>query len=181
MIPELLLLASLGLAPPVERFCSVRLVSEPDGPGLPITGPLITPAELVRGTPAIVRASALRPGPVSAGDRPTMLFRVTEVLKGQDMPDSLIILGHPDERDQYNPGPVPYARGRDGRGSCHAYNYRIGAEYLLFLHPVPAGWTPYHSIFSPTNEQLRGPDDPWLLWVRERLQPGHAVRPATGP
>jgi hypothetical protein len=111
-----------------------------------------------------------------------MVFRVVEVLKGEQVPDSIDFAGYVHDADDYNPGPVPYVYRRNGDvgGSCYVYSYKPGAEYLLFLDRFDWGLTPYHSIFSPTNEQLRGPDDPWLRWVRDRIPPAGSrttVRP----
>jgi hypothetical protein len=45
--------------------------------------------------------------------------------------------------------------------------YRRGAEYLLLLTREQAGeLTPYWSPLAPTNEQVSGPDDPWIQWVK---------------
>ena len=57
-----------------------------------------------------------------------------------------------------------------------ALGYRRGAEYLLFLtraaqrgHGQPNDLTPYWSALAPTNEQLFGDDDPWLVWVVQQI------------
>jgi len=73
------------------------------------------------------------------------------------------------DQDEFNPQPVPYASVRPSglRGTCYATAYRRGAEYLLFMSRQPQGMlTPYWAPLMPTNEELHGPTDPWLLWVR---------------
>ncbi len=62
-------------------------------------------------------------------------FRVEEVLKGKNVPTSLILNGYLTDRDDYNDRPVPYDFVRKGGrdGSCFAYEYKQGAEFLLFL------------------------------------------------
>ena len=59
-------------------------------------------------------------------------------------------------------------------GPCFAYEYRLGAEYLFLLNRVDGSdvLTPYWIALGPTNEQIRGPEDPWVRWVREQLADG---------
>lgn len=47
----------------------------------------------------------------------------------------------------------------------------LGAEYLFLLNRVDRmdGLIPYWIALGPTNEQIRGADDPWVRWVREQL------------
>ncbi|HEX8117434.1 MAG TPA: hypothetical protein VF521_09185 [Pyrinomonadaceae bacterium] len=98
-------------------------------------------------------------------------FKVLETLKGEGVPDILDINGYLDDRDDYNDRPVPYDFVRPGgrAGSCIANSYRKGAEFLLFLKNRDGKLTPYWAALSPTNEQLRPADDPWLKWVRDAL------------
>jgi hypothetical protein len=174
------LLLALMIAPSPGPLCSVGSVREDGTPGPRISGPPTRAEELVRGTSVIVRATAVREvsRPGEQGSR--MVFRVVEVLKGEQVPDSIDFAGYVHDADDFNAGRVPYAHRRNGNvgGSCYVYSYKPGAEYLLFLEHFEWGLTPYHSIFSPTNEQLRGPDDPWLRWVRDRLPPDAGSRTA---
>jgi len=175
-----LLLLALTLASSPTPLCSVGSVGEDGTPGPRIYGPTETAESLVRGTPVIVRATAVREVSRRGEQMPRMVFRVVEVLKGGPVPDSIDFAGYAHDADDYNAGPVPYAYRRNGNvgGSCYAYSYKLGAEYLLFLGRFEWGLTPYHSIFSPTNEQLRGADDPWLKWVRDRIPPDAGSRTA---
>jgi len=104
---------------------------------------------------------------VSTGVR----FHVTEVLKGTLHDSILVLSGRFVRHDEFNSAPVPYRYARESamRGSCFTIEYRRGATYLLLLAPeegvLDIGWAP----LLPVNEQLRGPDDPWLHWVRSHL------------
>ena len=39
----------------------------------------------------------------------------------------------------------------------------------MFLKLSKGTMTPYWQSLAPTNEQVRGPDDPWVAWVRKEL------------
>jgi hypothetical protein len=70
--------------------------------------------------------------------------------------------------------PVPYSMSGDGV-SCNSDFYKPGAEYLLILFRTSSGAYSARSALAPLNEQLHGPDDPWLRWVREEV--GKLQRP----
>jgi hypothetical protein len=98
-------------------------------------------------------------------------FKVLEVLKGS-LKDSVIELpGKLVESDEYNSLPVPYRWARTSalQGSCVTHEYKRGARYLLMLSELGDGelvpWAP----LMPVNEQLSGPADPWLAWVRREI------------
>jgi mannose-6-phosphate isomerase-like protein (cupin superfamily) len=64
-------------------------------------------------------------------------------------------------------------------GSCWAFHYKDGAEFLLFLkrhdpnEEDSVEWgevTPYWASMAPTNEQLHSPDGAWLRWVKDYLK-----------
>jgi hypothetical protein len=128
----------------------------------------------------IVRATALDSVPWSApAGRPAspdrghsaVKFRIVETLRGRLPADSLVLPGILVSRDDFNAGAVPYrmVRSAGQRGDCFAREYRRGAQYLLLLRPGSPGPTPHWAPLAPLNEQLRGPDDPWLAWVRAHL------------
>jgi hypothetical protein len=82
----------------------------------------------------------------------------------------IILPGALSEGDDFNDQPVPYNFVRPGgrHGSCFAYYYRAGAEFLFMLKKQQTGeYTVYWYALGPVNEQLRSTDDPWLLWVRK--------------
>jgi hypothetical protein len=96
---------------------------------------------------------------------------VIEVLKGRRVTGSFAIRGYLDQRDDFNDHPSPYKYARPGSrgGPCHAYNYKRGAEYLLFLRNQHDVLTPYWAPSAAINEQVRSTDDPWIAWVRARI------------
>ncbi len=156
-------LAARPLASPVV-LCEIV----GDSPTDPATGA----ARLIAGATAIVRARV-----IETGDRAKSNVRLEtlEVLKAPasvTFPASLTVHGVIVANDDYNPGSVPYAQVRRAglRGTCVAEEYRAGAEYLLLLtHTSQNEWTPYWAPLMPTNEQIQGSDDPWMIWVRERI------------
>jgi hypothetical protein len=99
-------------------------------------------------------------------------FRVEEVLKGKNVPASLILNGYLTDRDDYNDRSVPYDFVRKGGrgGSCFAYEYKQGAEFLLFLTKQVGKYTLQPYALAPVNEQLRDKDDEWLIWVKNQVQ-----------
>jgi hypothetical protein len=139
----------------------------------------LTPAQLSTNADVIVRATALSYAKAPEGEYwttgmpdSTVEFRVDEVLKGEKVSSSLIINGYLKDKNDFNDRPVPYDFIRPGgrAGSCIANSYKEGAEFLLFLKKKEERLTPYWAALTPTNEQLRSSDDPWLKWVRDFLQ-----------
>ena len=135
----------------------------------------LSPDQLLTKSDVIVRATAINyrrmpDGPYHTTGIPDspIEFRVEEVLKGEDVPLTLVINGYLSDKDDFNDRPVPYnfVRGSGRRGSCYANDYKEGAPFLLFLKKSEAGLTPYWAALTPTNEQLSGADDEWLSWVR---------------
>jgi len=131
--------------------------------------PIRRVADRVDSAPRIVRVVA-----VSADARAhTVTFRALEWLKGRPTNgDTLSLPGVSVLLDDFNRRPVPYqlVRSAGTRGSCFANEYRVGGEYLLLLQDAPRSNALYPWPLGPVNEQLRGDDDPWLTWVRERLR-----------
>src|SRR5262249_53513429 len=129
---------------------------------------------------AVVRASAVEYVKAPVGDirelnvpsGVSIRFKVNEVVKGQDFPQELVINGYLTEFDDFNDRPVPYDFVRPGgrHGNCTAYEYKRGAEFLLFLKKSEGKLSPYWDALSPTNEQLHSKTDPWISWVKERLK-----------
>jgi len=171
--------AHAGRGPePAELFCSVEpRLEESDAAR---TRRIVRNAEVVVRAVAVGSATgrALKPW-----DGDTLAFAVREVLKGSGVPDTLRFYGVVADWDDFQDGPVPYFshRFRYAAGSCINAFYKLGAEYLLLLgrRPEIPGLSPYWQILAPTNEQLRGPDDPWLRWVKQRLAAPPANRART--
>lgn len=130
---------------------------------------MLKPAEqVVREAEVILRARAMAPPPwfrTGSG----VLFRVLEVIAGRYDRPYLSTTGTLEDYPRPAGRTPPYKEidcvGRvPGCGGCFAQRYREGTEYLLLLK----GGTPYWAALSPTNEEISGPDDPWLAWVRAR-------------
>ena len=108
---------------------------------------------------------------------PAVVFRPLETLRGTVPQARLIFPGTVVDRDDFNPGSVPYTLVRlaGQRGECEAKEYRLGAEYLFILRPSRRGsLTPHWRPQAPFNEQVRGTNDPWVEWVRTRVRRGSA-------
>jgi hypothetical protein len=148
-----------------------------------VTG-IATPTELLQRADVIIRARAERlsdqagQGGTLAGSRTQVLFTVLEVLKGPPMPSTIEFNGGLGGRDDPNDHAVPYTFVRPGgrSGNCFALEYRQGGEYLLVLAREPHvayaqgnRLTPYWAPLAATNEQVFGPGDPWLAWVKKQL------------
>lgn len=102
----------------------------------------------------------------------TVEFTIEETLKGENVPETIMLNGYLSDKDDYNDMEVPYkfVRPRGRAGSCFANTYKEGAQFLLFLKKTQDGYTPNISALGPTNEQLHGSDDAWLQWVRSYLK-----------
>ena len=143
------------------KGCSVVRVSQVD----PAT-------EVVQGSAVIVRAQAV--GYLAQPQKRISIirFRVSEVLRGQPLSE-LTLYGELVDSDDFNVGRVPYNSVRPGglSGTCYAWQYKAGAEYLLML-----SYSKSHELMlspfplEPVNEQLVSSKDPWLLWVRKQTK-----------
>lgn len=129
---------------------------------------------------AIVRATAVKyvkppVGEIRELNTPgnvEIQFDITQVIKGQDIPKTITLNGYLTNFDDFNDRPVPYDFVRPGgrHGNCVAYEYKQGAEFLLFLKNVEGKLTPYWDALSPVNEQLRSSEDAWVIWVQRHLR-----------
>jgi hypothetical protein len=164
-----LLLAALGAASPVKACL-----------GRPVTfSELFTADVVVRATAVNYVVSPADPTRVTTGvPDSTVEFKVEETLKGDGLDENLVLNGYLSEKDDFNENPVPYKFVRPGgrAGSCYANTYKQGAQFLLFLKKTAGGHTSNIMPLGPTNEQLRSETDPWLLWVRVRLNPCGKLR-----
>ena len=140
-------LVVLLLLAPIAWACSPRSID--------------TPQQLVQGATGIYHVRA-----TSALAGAHLRFKVLSVLKGSPksflrLPGSFVIEGDPND----HPAPYNFVRPGGRHGNCFATTYKQGQDYLLFLKDG----TPYWSPLAPTNEQLSGASDPWLLWVEAQL------------
>lgn len=94
-------------------------------------------------------------------------FSVLEVLKGAVSTKELILGGQADTYDGPNDHAPPYNFVRRGgrHGNCFAGDYKIGGKFLLFMQNGSATWAP----LAATNEEVSGPTDPWVWWVKGYL------------
>ena len=131
------------------------------------------PEELVRTADAVARVRVIGAAPASAelSSWPSGAVRleVFEVLSGGLPGSELVLPGRLHDYSSSARRPVPYdgvdcARA-GGCGGCFAYDYKLGAQYLLLLKQG----TPYWAALAPTNEEVSGPSDPWVAWVSQRL------------
>lgn len=137
--------------------------------------------EIVDSAHLIVLAQAVAPDqvPIPRGDSttwwPGVRFEILQTLRGP-VPEKLVLLGDTVSTDDYNPEPVPYriVRRSGQRGNCFAWEYRVGARYLLLLHQQRGALTARWWPLAPLNEQVRDEADPWVQWVRQRI--GNADR-----
>ena len=85
-------------------------------------------------------------------------------------------MGYLADEVAFNSGSVPCQSVRPAGGSCYAREYQPAGEYLFLFTRSGEHLTPCWRPLGPTNEQIRGDDDPWLTWVREHLaeDPGTA-------
>lgn len=137
--------------------------------------------QFVDSASVIVRARALPGDSVFAGGFWLLRFEVIERIRAPDSLTHLELQGFLVAGDDFNDGTVPYTMVRPSgrRGDCYAREYRAGAEYLLLLGVGHLGLTPQWKPLAPVNEQLRGDDDPWLIWVRNAAKrpPGSSTVP----
>jgi hypothetical protein len=155
------LMALLALTPAVGYTCDVVTIGHRK---------VNVAAEVVRKAAVIVRATASG-YVVPAGNRiGPIRFVVVEVVRGRAVPAELTLQGELVAQDDFNVDRSPYdiVRGNGLAGSCFAWQYRTGQQYLLMLKKKAGELTPDWYPLAPVNEQLHSPEDPWLLWVRAR-------------
>lgn len=142
--------------------------------------PRPSPQAVVSGAEMIVRATAVKYVKAPEGNLRQLNepgdteieFRVEEVLRGESVTSTIVLSGYLTESDDFNDRSVPYDFVRPGGrgGSCSAYEYKQGAEFLLFLKRIDGRLTIRWYALAPTNEQLHSADDAWLIWVKEQLK-----------
>jgi hypothetical protein len=126
---------------------------------------------IVRATvlgPSSDTGSVAEPAPFPEFLQP-LAFRVNTILKGS-APLTLLILGQLVPTHPTNEGPFPYDWPRHRGGTCWAFDYTVGREYLLVLRTTRGDrLTPYWASMTLANEQLRDSPDPWLSFVTDHL------------
>jgi hypothetical protein len=127
---------------------------------------------------AIVRVTAIGvadppPSQRRGRETKTIRFEVLEVLKGELPRATLLLTGRLVDHDDFNDHSPPHQLRPSGRsGSCYTDEYRAGREYLLLLKKSTEDvfWTTRWYPLGPVNEQLTGPEDAWLRWVRANVK-----------
>jgi len=135
--------------------------------------------DTVKHADVIVHATALEYAvPPNTRRTGSIRFGVTEVIRGKPLRE-LILEGELVDRVDFNQSPPPYQGARpNAGGSCWAWQYKTGAQYLLILEKErTGGLTLERYPLAPVNEQLHSEDDPWLLWVRTQAKAGGFLRP----
>jgi HEAT repeat protein len=154
-----LLAAALGLAFPAPMpACSL-------GPGY------LQPSnfELVRDTEAIVLAKAS--GVVREDGRVRrFVFDVLQVLKGPVVDKTLTLDGTDAWRGASDPADFSTCRPGAGTGGCIALDYKLDSQFLLFLIRDGKTWDVRMVPFARVNEEVSGPEAPWVEGVRRYLK-----------
>lgn len=133
----------------------------------------------------IIRATAVRyivapdpKKPATPVPESTIEFKTEERIWGVHVPETIALHGYLTDEDDFNEVPLPYRFVRPGGrgGICFANNYKKGAQFLLFVKrstfvTTNTGYSIDISALGPTNEQLRGPRDLWVMWVKAYLTP----------
>jgi hypothetical protein len=171
LILPIALTDSPGEAPPSGwHFCSIYP---------PIQFTVDRTRTLVHDASLIVHARAIGYADAPAGDsrpdRTYVAFEVLDVLHGELPSETLTFLGRLVDHDGFAENEPPYLTQQRGGGDCIVSTYRAGGEYLLLLGESRLSpLDPYWAFLAPTNEQVRGADDPWIRWVRDALAIRHA-------
>lgn len=134
-----------------------------------------TPQALISAADAIVLthvdegAKATLPG-----DHAIVSHKCAFVLKGSPCTKGSIleISGYIWDKDELVPGrEIPIRSARPSAdGQCVTMGYTANGWYLLMLKRRKGRLTPYWEALSPTNEQVSGINDPWVVWVTQEVK-----------
>jgi len=99
---------------------------------------------------------------------PEIKMTVLKVLKGNYSKKMIWVRGFTDQYEGPNDREVPYNLVRRGgrHGNCYAFDYKKNGQFLLIMKKGRVHWSP----LAPTNEQVSGPNDPWVVWVKQVLK-----------
>ena len=99
---------------------------------------------------------------------PEIRMTVLEVFKGSYSKESIWVRGFTDQYEGPNEGEVPYKLVRRGgrHGNCYAFDYKKNGQFLLIMKKGRVHWSP----LAPTNEEVSGPNDPWVVWVNQVMK-----------
>src|SRR5258708_776139 len=125
---------------------------------------------LVRRAEAIVLARAVRFSP--SPEHPEfgkLTFEVEQVLSGEFRDATLTLDANLDESAGRTPED-DFSAPRPSAAACIAEDYRLRGRYLLFLRQYSRRWDLSGPGFSRVNEEVNGPDSPWVQAVRLYLR-----------
>jgi hypothetical protein len=162
----------MGTVWPAQAVAVAILILGATLPAVACTALLRPIEQILRESEAIVRAQVVAAEPGRGADAGRVTLRVQEVVKGEHPGLWVTVAGRLADYRAPSGRTPPYAEidcvGRTpGCASCFARSYAMGRQYLLLLK----GGTPYWAPLSPTNEEVSGPGDPWITWVRRKLAP----------
>ena len=133
-----------------------------------IRGTFIRPSnyEMVRSTPAIVLAEAVK----ESQQKHYVDFKILSVLKGKLTEKAISIGGHTAYRGKSASGDFSTVRPGAMAGACNARDYKLGANFLLFLDKHDNKWHVSGHAFTRINEEISGHDSPWLKAVKKYIE-----------
>jgi len=123
--------------------------------------------ELVKEADAILLAEAVDffPARQDGELRDVVRFKVIRVLKGALCPRFVDVAGFLDFMGRTEEGDLYSVRRGALAGSCIAYDYRLGKNYVLFGTPYETMFAVSGPPFSRVNEEVDGPESPWTQAV----------------
>ena len=123
--------------------------------------------ELVKEADAILLAEAVDffPARQDGELRDVVRFKVIRVLKGALCPRFVDVAGFLDFMGRTEEGDLYSVRRGALAGSCIAYDYRLGKNYVLFGTPYETRFAVSGPPFSRVNEEVDGPESPWTQAV----------------
>lgn len=92
-------------------------------------------------------------------------FKVLEKLKGDCNATSLSVQGDDDFRSWGDPEDFSFNKG--DHGPCNATDYKLNAQYVLFLENWKDKWVVSGPPFTRINVMVEGTNAPWVKAVRQ--------------
>jgi hypothetical protein len=128
-----------------------------------------TNVELVARSPVIVVAKATAERDNPGGDLPRIELEVTRVIRGTGLAvgDTVAVDGSTKQYLGASKTKTDFSTARKGAyaGACVAYDYELGAHFLLLLEPDAAGWRTGRAPFTRVNEEVDPKGDAWTTAV----------------
>jgi hypothetical protein len=152
-----------GLAEPAALVLILMIPSVPvDSCSIPPGYRGLSLFEMVKDADFVILARTLD----YDGEASLFLFESIEVLKGQYGARRFHIHGH--DRFAGRTAEDDFDRVRTGalKGSCIAYDYRVGYDYVLFCQLEDFGPVVSSHGFARVNEEVDGPKSPWVQAMR---------------